>query len=433
MLKSVVYVCKTYATVFFFYIIENIKRVIRLSYADVSAKKERGEINDMFKKILTLILSAAMALSLVACGEESSTKTSQGEIKLGDYKEAFVVYEEDMKSFVDSYYMQAENYMLSMCSTTKTLKKGKVKKDSTVVVDYSGEIEVDGKKVAFEGGTASDASINVGTDASNYIDGFVSCLVGHKVGDKFTEKLQFPDSYTNTTKVEGKDVKLAGKDVWFTYTIKNLTVTETPEKLTDKLVKDNAATMGLPAQVTDIKSFESYMRETYEKNFIVNKVLEKLLDTCEVVSYDKEEESKQFEIAKRNIESQYNIDFASYLEACQMTEKEWREKEETIKSVKDSLKAKMIIMAIAEKEGLLVDDEAYKKEAESIGEQMSVSVEELESQYGKSEVEYAIVTQKVQDFIAENVTKKEGTEPTTAAPETTTAAETKSVEETTEK
>lgn len=378
----------------------------------------------MFKKILTLGLSAVMAMSLVACGGEGSdtTKTAQGEIKLGDYKEAFVVYEDDLNSYVDSSYAQAESYLLSMCSTTKTLKKGKVKEDSTVVVDYSGEIEVDGKKVAFEGGTASDQTINIATDAANYIDGFVSCLVGHKVGDEFTEKLQFPESYTNTTKVDDKDVSLAGKDVWFTYTIKNLSVTETPEKLTDQLVKDNAATTGLPAEVTDVASFESYMRETYEKNFIVNEVLETLLGTCEVVSYDEEEESKQYDTLKANIESQYGIDFASYLEACQMTEEEWMESEDTIKNVQDSLKAKMIIMAIADKEGLLVEGDEYKKEAESIAEQMSSTVEDLESQYGKTEVEYAIVTTKVQDFIAENVTKKEGTEPTTEAPEATTVA-----------
>lgn len=377
----------------------------------------------MFKKFLAVGLSAVMALSLVACGsgEAGSIKTSYGEVKVGDYKDAFVVYEEDMKTYVDNYYAQAESYALSMCSTTKTVKKGKVKEDSTVVVDYSGQIKVDGKKVTFDGGTGSDQTIAIATDAANYIDGFVSCLVGHKVGDEFTKKLQFPESYTNTTKLDGKDVSLAGKDVWFTYTVKSLSVTETPEVLTDELIKEKATSLGLPEEVTDLASFESYMRESYEKNFIVNEVLETLLEKCEVVSYDEEEESKQYENLKANIESNYSIDFASYLEACEMTEEEWKESEDVVSSVEETLKAKMIIMAIADKEGLLVDGGEYQKEAESIGEQMSVTVDELESQYGKSEVEYAIVTTKVQDFIVENITKKEGTEPTTAAPTTEAA------------
>lgn len=379
----------------------------------------------MFKKVLAVGLTAVMALSLVACGDKS-TSTSQGEIKLGDYKEAFVVYEDDLNSYVDSYYAQAESYMLSSCSTTKTIKKGKVKEDSTVVVDYSGQIEVDGEKVTFEGGTAEDQSIDVANDAANYIDGFVSCLVGHKVGDEFTEKLQFPDSYTNTTKVNDKEISLAGRDVWFTYKVKNLTKTETPEKLTDKLVKDNATSLGLPEEVTDIASFEKYMRESYEKNYIVNKVLEKLIDTCEVVSYSEEEESKQLEAQKTSITSNYGVDFESYLEACEITEEEWIE--QTMETVHEKLKAKMIIMGMAEKEGLLVEGEDYDKEAESLAEQKSSSVEELESTYGKDEVEYALVSQKVQDFIVENITKKEGTEPTTEAATTeatedTTAAE----------
>lgn len=401
---------------------------------NVNTKKGRGEINDMFKKILAVGLTAVMALSLAACGDKS-TSTSQGEIKLGDYKEAFVVYEDNLTSYVDSSYAQAESYMLSMCSTTKTIKKGKVKDDSTVVVDYSGQIEVNGEKVTFDGGTAEDQSIDIANGAAGYIDGFVSCLVGHKVGDEFTEKLQFPDSYTNTTSVNGEEIPLAGKDVWFTYKIKGLSKTETPEKLTDKLVKDNAASLGLPEEVTDIASFESYMRESYESNFIVNKVLEKLIDTCEVVSYDEEEESKQLEAQKSSIESNYNVDFKSYLEACKMTEEEWIE--QTMETVHETLKAKMIIMAMAEAEGLLVKGDDYQKEAESLAEQMSSSVEELESQYGKDEVEYALVSQKVQDFIVENITKKEGTEPTTEAATTeaatTEAATTEAAEETTAK
>ena len=40
-------------------------------------------------------------------------------------------------------------------------------------------------------------------------------------------------------------------------------------------------------------------------------------------------------------------------------------------------------------------------------------LKELESTYGKTEVEYAVITQRVQKYIAENVTVKEGSEPTT--------------------
>ena len=185
----------------------------------------------MYKKFLAGALTAIMAFSLVACGssddkdkksEQETVTTGEdattgkytasddeievkyGVIKLVDVKDV-TVYEDNIKVTEDAYKSQTES-ILSQSSTQKTVKKGKVKKDSSVVVDYSGQIEVDGKKVTFDGGTAEDQTINVGTDSANYIDGFVSCLIGKKVGAKFTEKLKFPDDYSNTTKVDDKDV-----------------------------------------------------------------------------------------------------------------------------------------------------------------------------------------------------------------------------------
>ena len=91
--------------------------------------------------------------------------------------------------------------------------------------------------------------------------------------------------------------------------------------------------------------------------------------------------------------------------------------------VESSLKTKMVYQALAKKADLVPSDSDYNKEAETLAQQNSLSVKELESTYGKKEVEYAVITQRVQKYIAENVTVKEGSEPTTAA-ETTDAATT---------
>ena len=91
--------------------------------------------------------------------------------------------------------------------------------------------------------------------------------------------------------------------------------------------------------------------------------------------------------------------------------------------VESSLKTKMVYQALAKKADLVPSDSDYNKEAETLAQQNSLSVKELESTYGKKEVEYAVITQRVQKYIAENVTVKEGSEPTTAA-ETTEAATT---------
>lgn len=383
----------------------------------------------MFKKALAVVLSASMAIALIGCGSGNGTtktnggagtvKTSEGEIKLGEYK-GLVVYEDDVKVTEDSYQSTVD-YLLSQDTTTELVEKGKVKKDSVVSVDYVGKIEVNGEKVAFDGGTASDQLIDIANDGANYIDNFVSVLKGHKVGDEFTEKLKFPETYTNTATVGDETIELAGKDVWFTYTVKGIQKSTTPE-LTDEWAKETFGTYG----VTDIKSFEKYVKEQLYIQNVMGKVWEPFLETCEVVSYNEEEKESLVTSYNKNYETQlqssYGVDLATYLEACSMSQEDWDK--QVLESVESNLKQKMIFRAIAEKEKLVPSGEDYKAEAETLAEQNSVSVEELESQYGKGEVEYAILYQKVQKFIVDNVEVKEGSEPTTAAEttaETTTA------------
>ena len=81
----------------------------------------------------------------------------------------------------------------------------------------------------------------------------------------------------------------------------------------------------------------------------------------------------------------------------------------------------MVVYAIAEEQDLIPSGSEYKKEVETLAKQNKSSVKEIESQYGKEQVEYAIIYQNVQEFIAENVTYKKGSEPTTTVAPVTTA------------
>ena len=400
----------------------------------------------MFKKVLAVSFSAVLALSLVACGgskdnkskssKETTTaseseaatvysvkdekiKVDSGVIKLADYSQ-LTVYEDDVKVTDDSYKSQVD-YILEQSATYKDTKSAKISSVDKVKVDYTGQIKYKGKKVTFEGGTASDQEIDLGNNSSGYIDGFTKALEGqHKVGDKFTKKLKFPDTYTNNTKIDGKEVKLAGKTVWFTFTIKSISTKSVP-KLTDKFVKEKFGAYG----VTDVKSFEKYAREQMRTSNIMNKVWSHFVASCEVVSYSSTEKESLKKVADANYESQlqsqYGVDLDSYLEAASMSKEDWDNN--IMSQVESSLKTKMVYQALAKKADLVPSDSDYNKEAETLAQQNSLSVKELESTYGKTEVEYAVITQRVQKYIAENVTVKEGSEPTTAA-ETTEAATT---------
>lgn len=172
----------------------------------------------MFKKVLAVGFFAVLALSLVACGgskdnkskssKETTTaseseaatvysvkdekiKVDSGVIKLADYSQ-LTVYEDDVKVTDDSYKSQVD-YILEQSATYKDTKSAKISSVDKVKVDYTGQIKYKGKKVTFEGGTASDQEIDLGNNSSGYIDGFTKALEGqHKVGDKFTKEIKIP-------------------------------------------------------------------------------------------------------------------------------------------------------------------------------------------------------------------------------------------------
>jgi len=404
----------------------------------------------MIKKILAGALAVVLAFGLVACGNSKDDETTKkassessteegtkryaatdeeieveyGVIKIADIKDV-VVYSGTVNA-TKSDYKNAVSSILSSYTKTKTVKKGEVKDDSTVVVDYKGKIEVDGKKVAFEGGSAEDTTINIATDAGNYIDGFVSCLVGHKVGDKFTEKLKFPDDYEGTTTIDEKEVKLAGQTVWFTYTVKSLQVSKTP-KLTDKFVEKN-----LKSQydgVTTIAELKDYIYKQTRMNNIMSDVWQDYIDSAEIVSYNEDKKEEYIKTTKETqvsqIESQYQCTLSDYLEAASMSEEDFNKNIED--SAVSSIKQKMVIFALAKKQGISVSDDEYKVEAATLAESMSSSVKDLEKQYGKDEVEFAVLAQRVYDYFVDNITVKKGKKPeeTTAAEETTKKAEKK--------
>ena len=376
----------------------------------------------MFKKIAAVALTLAMALTVVGCG---ATSTDDGKIDLAKYK-GRVVYKDDVK-VTNEMYKQAVDNILQQNSTTKTVKKGTLKKDSAAVVDYEGKIEVNGKKVAFEGGTAKDQTIDITAQESSFIPGFTKALVGHKVGDKFTAKLKFPKTYTQTTKVNKKDVKLANKPVWFTFKVKSIQKTETP-KMDNAFVKKNYSSVG----VKTVKEFEKYAKRQMKSANITNKVWQKIIDESKVKEYNskalktqKEEQESQF-VAQ--LQQQYGADLKTYLEACSMSQKDWEK--QLSKQSKTTLKERMVVYGIAEKEGLTLSSSEYKKEAETLAKQQKASLKDLEKQYGKDKVEYAIVYQKVQEFICDNVTYKKGSEPTTTMAPITTAKATKAAKET---
>lgn len=94
----------------------------------------------------------------------------------------------------------------------------------TVKLDYAGT--VDG--VAFEGGTAQDQSLTIGS--GQFIPGFEEGMVGMNVGEEKDIEVTFPEKYHAE--------ELAGKAAVFHVKVNAITKTELPE-LDDEFAQDN--------------------------------------------------------------------------------------------------------------------------------------------------------------------------------------------------
>ena len=373
----------------------------------------------MIKKLLAIMLAVVVAISMVGCG------STEGKIKPAKYK-GVVVYKDDIK-VTDKDVDSTINNVISQSAKEKKVKKGKVGASDKVNVDYKGEIEYKGKKEAFEGGTAKKQDIDLSQDAQNYIEGFTSSLVGHKVGDKFTAKMKFPASYTNEATVKGKKVSLAGKPVWFTFKINTLTKKDVP-KLTDSFVKKSAKSMFqiTDEKITTVKALKKYVKKQMRDYNIWSKVWPKITEGTKVVKYDPKKLKKE----KKNQEEQQlaaaqqqgiAMTVDDYLKATQMKRKDWNKK--ITEAAKSVLKEKMLIEKIAKDENINVSAKEYKKKGAEYAKQQGTTLKELEKNMGKSEIKLSILFEKVREYIIDNIKEKKGSEPTTTpAPMTTKKA-----------
>ena len=233
----------------------------------------------MKKKTYLVILALCAAMAMTACGtsagqkeETKSTAESQDTADEKDSKAADsaesdsdkestgtvsgdtrLVSVDDVSKYVTIGQYKGLSLDKTVEAVTDDMVDGRIKEElqnkaeevtegsvqigDVVTINYVGT--KDG--VAFDGGTATDAQLTLGT--GQFIDGFEDCVVGHNIGDTFDLDLTFPENYGNED--------LAGQAVVFTVTLKGISQTDVPE-LTDEFVQSVSDTS---------KTVEEYKKE----------------------------------------------------------------------------------------------------------------------------------------------------------------------------
>ena len=378
----------------------------------------------MKKKMLAVLLTVAVSMTAVACGDKASeeqgtetaketTETAQQDttaaeavtavggymkdlnaedyVTLGEYKGVEVTLDEPeiTDEYLDGYieYVQ-QNNAVSTPVTDRAVEMGDV-----VNIDYVGKID----GVAFDGGSAEGYDLTIGS--GQFIDGFEDGCIGMEVGETKDVEATFPDPYKNNP-------DLAGKVAVFTVTVNSISVEEIPE-LTDEYVQS----LSLEG-CTNVEEYRAYVydvlleqqQESYESDK-ADLAYEKVAAECEFKDAPEAMVTRMNNTLTSNLSSYastYGVDLGTYVSAMYGGTAE--EYETTLLEQSKMMAQHYLMMqAIADREGLSVSDEELEEqlsqEAQDYGYE---TVEEYKSLVDVEAFREYLMTQKVLAFLGEN-------------------------------
>ena len=238
--------------------------------------------------------------------------------------------------------------------------------------------------MAFDGGTASGASLTIGS--GQFIDGFEEQLIGMQVGDTRVIDVTFPDPYERNT-------DLSGAQAQFKVTLNYRELTEGKAELSEQWVQAYLDNTGAILTDASVDGFKAYFRENLEQDAadtretnVKNAMLEKLIELVEI----KDAPEAQTEFYKNlieknveaNIQSSYSMTLDEYMEQTGMTQDQY---DEQIASIADSrMKYEYALIVIGEKEKLAPTEEEYTAVLQEYADYNSYTVEEFRTQYQSS-------------------------------------------------
>ena len=144
------------------------------------------------------------------------------------------------------------DYILSQFAETEQDTESTIQNGDSVNIDYVGS--VDG--IEFTGGNTNGQGTTVTAGSTQYVDDFLTQIIGHKPGETFDVVVTFPDGYDDSTDANGDPIKLAGQEAVFSVTINYIAKSVTPE-LTDEFISKNIT----PKYGSTVEEFKDTVRK----------------------------------------------------------------------------------------------------------------------------------------------------------------------------
>lgn len=307
------------------------------------------------------------------------------EVNLGQYKG--LELEKNIKEIKVSD-IDAEVTKIQQRYAKLVVVEGPAEKGDVLSIDFQGK--VDGQ--AFPGGTGENYSLELGSQT--FIPGFEEQLIGQKQGETRDVKVTFPEDYHAQ--------ELAAKEAVFTVTVKEIKRKEMAP-LDDEFAKDVSEFTTMQELRDDI---ENRLKETAAK-----KSEQELRDKAIKAAVEKAEMELPSSMVENRVNhyiqdmasrlQQQGISFEYYLNVTNKTLEDI--KKDYVPGAEASIKADLVLEALAKAEGIKAEAEDLDKEIASIAEhykQEPVKVREtLEKQGQISSLEFGIMIDKAADLI----------------------------------
>ena len=355
----------------------------------------------MKKKLGIFAASLLSAVLLAGC---SNSKMSNDYITINRY-EGLKIKEAAKTDITDNDVNKQIQSNLSAKAASKEVTDRAVENGDIVNIDYSSD---------FENGSDKGYDLEIGSNtfigANGDCKGFEEQIIGHRIGETFDIKVQFPKDYQVT------ELRNAVK----TFSIKINSISEkvVPE-LTDEWVAANSK---------DSKTVEEYKKEVKKaleedknsasKSKLRSEILAALLKNVEVKKYPDgkvDEQTANITNYYEDYAKRYGVEFSVFLkQQLGMTEKEFAK--EAKKAAKQTVKQNIAVQLIADKKNLVPSDKEYKNAYKQLAKDQGYgSVDALKKAASENTLKDIILQQKVADYLLKSCTKVKATDSSTSA------------------
>lgn len=361
----------------------------------------------MKKRVVALLLCITMAAAVTGCDKNTDKNTEQGTeitegtdsgtgissasiqydakdyVKLGQYTGLEVTLDQDYEVTEETLRDYVNNTMIANNPFLKESDKETVETGDVANIDFSGT--KDGE--AFAGGTSEGYDLEIGS--GQFIDGFEDGLIGMKVGEEKDLNLTFPENYDNTD--------LAGAAVVFHVKVNKIQSKEevTYDTFTDEYTQYYASNNNMDytdaeTLLNDVKLYLEGTAANQKASAVSSKVLPMLLENCTVDKFPENLYEAMLAETLDKYETAYGTQYGSLDNiAKSVFNMEYDEFETQVKSdVEQNLKIELILEAVAEEEGIEINETNFETYVQKLMSQNEFENEgDLYLNYGSTEAE----------------------------------------------